>query len=881
MPPKPLSFAEPRGAPGGYETATLTGVTQGNVNPENLAAANGYASCDKAYEAGIDSGNPIVDYSRGYRPRTVYSQGLPQVHHFTGGDDRSFLEWFSMLKRAIPDFQDIHDGQRWNHVASRLKNPALAYWLTIEEFSKSTFDEAIEEMGRIYHDHMDCATRMKIMMDMRIKKGQSVRDYLTYKLAYMRRKTNAYDIDKVCGDRFAVNALFNGLPPYLKPPLIRFRTAGTVEELVEAAISLDVAMQGAREETANKRNNRQNQNFQRNDNGRFASQNQQRRNGNQYQQPSFQNQNQQQQYSNGNQQQNQNWNRNSNSNFSGRGFQRRPQGEENFSAAVPINAAEGQTTPKNNERAQGLTPAGVAEVFLDLDKPIVVRIRDGIRYVRLGGRNVAAAQFRSLCFIFGRCYHCGGEHQMAACPRKDDPIFPHHPGWDRKQMNENSLHQTSDRSRKSGKQAYDHPVYLYYDGDEESDEDSSEQEEEEDNLPEGNACYNEEVFSCELATLEAVSVTSTVIENRPDKLPVSVSNTPNDGTKEDNLGPFRAGEKSVESVTKISSIPPPTVPQVDGSGKETADETVEAIVQATGTSVEPAAPIFEAADESITSRGEHEGLTETSADYLSRVLLVGAIPSGSPELRPETSQARDPVFKDVYPEPVLLDSTHSRQFIQLQANGKTVVGLPDTGATVNFMPKALYDRDFSHLPLRQKGDYQILGVTSHDRDRGADTAGLVRLHMHFHGKTLNANFLVGESHDPYTLILGQAWQDSMLLNVGYDLRGNRVVYMDNRIVPSYILRHGQLEEVPTTERPTTVAREPQRAISKRLFRPPAPGVPDLGLKMSPVRNREARGSELLRSRPRIHRTGWNGFARDQMDQGQGLDAREYAGRPGC
>ena len=226
------------------------------------------------------------------------------------------------------------------------------------------------------------------------------------------------------------------------------------------------------------------------------------------------------------------------------------------------------------------------------------------------------------------------------------------------------------------------------------------------------------------------------------------------------------------------------------------------------------------------------------------MLLVGTIPSGSPELRPETSQERDPVFKDVYPEPVLLNPTHSRQFIQLQANGKTVVGLPDTGATANFMPKALYDRDFSHLPLRQKGDYQILGVTSHDRARGANAAGLVQLHMHFHGKTLNANFLVGESHDPCTLVLGQAWQDRMLLNVGYDLRGYRVVYMDNRIVPSYTLRHGQLEEVPTT-----VTSDPQHAISKRLFRPPAPGVPNLGLKMSPVRSQEARGSKLLRSRP--------------------------------
>ena len=53
-----------------------------------------------------------------------------------------------MLKRAVPDFNEIHESQRWNHVASRLKNPALAYWLTIEDFSKCSFDAAIEEMSQ-------------------------------------------------------------------------------------------------------------------------------------------------------------------------------------------------------------------------------------------------------------------------------------------------------------------------------------------------------------------------------------------------------------------------------------------------------------------------------------------------------------------------------------------------------------------------------------------------------------------------------------------------------------------------------------------------------------------------------------------------------------
>ena len=217
-------------------------------------------------------------------------------------------------------------------------------------------------------------------------------------------------MDPAATARFTVNALFNGLPPYLKPPLVRFRTAGTVEELVEAAISLDAAMQGAREETANRRNNNNNNNRQwnsRNEGGQPSSPNQQRRFGNSNQ---FQHQNQ-----------------NQNSNFSGRGFQRRTTSEDDYTSPLAINAVEGQptTTPsQEGERSQAVRDA---EVFKDLDKPIVVRIQNGIRYVRLGGRNIAQPQFRSLCYVFNRCYNCGGQHQMAACHRRDDPLFPRQP----------------------------------------------------------------------------------------------------------------------------------------------------------------------------------------------------------------------------------------------------------------------------------------------------------------------------------------------------------------------------------------------------------------------------------------------------------------------
>ena len=136
---------------------------------------------------------------------------------------------------------------------------------------------------------------------------------------------------------------------------------------------------------------------------------------------------------------------------------------------------------------------------------------------------------------------------------------------------------------------------------------------------------------------------------------------------------------------------------------------------------------------------------------------------------PNQTSSKDPEVEDFYPEPVKLDPVGSRQYIQLHANGKKVIGMPDTGATVNFMSTKMYQREFSHLPLRQKSMHQILGVTNTDREKGSDTTGIVQLRMHFCGKVINTNFLVGKSHDDRVLILGQKWQDKMMLNVGYDL----------------------------------------------------------------------------------------------------------------
>ena len=166
---------------------------------------------------------------------------------------------------------------------------------------------------------------------------------------------------------------------------------------------------------------------------------------------------------------------------------------------------------------------------------------------------------------------------------------------------------------------------------------------------------------------------------------------------------------------------------------------------------------------------------------------------------PQDLDPRDPVRENVYPEPVRLDAVRSRQYIRLEANGLQVMGIPDTGSTINFMSTAMYRREFSHLPLRQMRIHRAKGVTGKDREMGVNTEGLVQLRVRYCGKAINANFLVGEFHDSRTLILGEAWQDRMQLNVGYDLRGNLVVYMDHRVVPSYTLWGGKFTAMAPPE----------------------------------------------------------------------------------
>ena len=99
----------------------------------------------------------------GYRPRTVYTQGLPSIQHFTGSpnEERTFKDWFNMMRRAIPDFYDLDEYQRWNHVAARLKGAALKYWLGLEEYTRLTFDQAVEAMIQMYKDRSDPATQLQ------------------------------------------------------------------------------------------------------------------------------------------------------------------------------------------------------------------------------------------------------------------------------------------------------------------------------------------------------------------------------------------------------------------------------------------------------------------------------------------------------------------------------------------------------------------------------------------------------------------------------------------------------------------------------------------------------------------------------------------------
>ena len=52
---------------------------------------------------------------------------------------------------------------------------------------------------------------MKRMLEMHVKEGQSIRDFVTEFLTYTRKKTYAFQLDSHFGQRLCVNALYNAL----------------------------------------------------------------------------------------------------------------------------------------------------------------------------------------------------------------------------------------------------------------------------------------------------------------------------------------------------------------------------------------------------------------------------------------------------------------------------------------------------------------------------------------------------------------------------------------------------------------------------------------------------------------------------------------------
>ena len=288
-----------------------------------------------------------------------------------------------MMRRSIPDFYELDEYQRWNHVASRLKGAALDYWLGIEQYTRCTFDEAVEAMIQMYKDRSDPATRLHKLTAMTMKPGQDLKEFLITQIAYMRRKTPAYEMDANCGTRICANILFNSLPPHLKAPLVRFRSEGTTEELAAAAIELEEAMQGAKEEKQKAKNRAGRSFFNKGGKDGGESPNQNRRPFN---------------------------------NFN-RGFQRgSPVNRTDVKTMKSINVADLEIGEVKAE--------GDAAVQKAMDGHLKIMVRAGVRYVQLGNKIFASGQFRTLCYLYERCFACGKKHRIADCPTKDDPLFP-------------------------------------------------------------------------------------------------------------------------------------------------------------------------------------------------------------------------------------------------------------------------------------------------------------------------------------------------------------------------------------------------------------------------------------------------------------------------
>ena len=75
---------------------------------------------------------------------TVFSQRMPPIEMYSGKNERTFNEWLNLLRRSIPGFENLDDGRKMNHIASRLKNPALEYWLAMEDFTGVTYESGHE-----------------------------------------------------------------------------------------------------------------------------------------------------------------------------------------------------------------------------------------------------------------------------------------------------------------------------------------------------------------------------------------------------------------------------------------------------------------------------------------------------------------------------------------------------------------------------------------------------------------------------------------------------------------------------------------------------------------------------------------------------------------
>ena len=118
-----------------------------------------------------------------------------------------------------------------------------------------------------------------------------------------------------------------------------------------------------------------------------------------------------------------------------------------------------------------------------------------------------------------------------------------------------------------------------------------------------------------------------------------------------------------------------------------------------------------------------------------------------------------------------LDAVKSRQYIRLCVNGKELLGMPDTGSTVNFMSTAMYWRDFSHLPLRQR-NVSINSSASRILTEGGGrvTTGVVQLCVRLWRQ--NICILISLWGNPMMIacsLSAKGWQDEMRLNIGYDL----------------------------------------------------------------------------------------------------------------